>query len=67
MPNKFNASTVNGIYYDRRGGANATGQLYAWPVPSDFTNAIKATVARPIELFETAGDSPDLPTNGRWR
>ncbi len=60
-PNKTAESTVNGLYYDRRGGANASGLLYVWPTPADVTGAIKMTIQRPIEDFSAAGNDPDLP------
>jgi hypothetical protein len=61
MPNKGSESTVNSIYYDRRGGANTSGLLYLWPTPSTVDEAIKMTVARPIEIFSAAANDPDLP------
>lgn len=61
LPNKTSESTVNAFYYDRRGGTNTTGYIYLWPEPSTVDEAIKMTVARPIEIFSVAGDTPDLP------
>lgn len=61
MPNKTATGKVNGFYYDRRGGANSTGLIYLWPEPSSVDEAIKMTVARPIEDFTAAGDDADLP------
>lgn len=64
MPNKTSASTPNSFFYDRRGGANNTGLLYVWPQPSDVTDALKMTVARPIQDFASAASDQDLP--GEW-
>jgi len=61
MPNKTTSSTVNAYFYDRRGGKNTSGLLYLWPTPSSVDEAIKMTVARPIEDFSAAGNDPDLP------
>lgn len=61
MPNKTTGSTVNAYFYDRRGGKNSSGFLYLWPTPSTVDEAIKMTVARPIEDFSAAGNDPDLP------
>ena len=62
MPNKTSASSVNGYYYDRRGGANSLGLFYVWPKPSSVDDCIKMTVARQIEDFTVAGDNADVPT-----
>lgn len=61
MPNKTATGKVTSFYYDRRGGANSTGLVYLWPEPSTIDEAIKMTVARPIEDFAAAGDDADLP------
>lgn len=61
MPNKANTGVVNSYYYDRRGGAYQTGLLYLWTSPADVSDAIKMTVARPIQDFTVAGDDADLP------
>lgn len=61
MPNKANASTVNSFFYDRRGGKNAAGLIYLWPTPANVNDAVKMTVARPIEDFSAAGNDSDLP------
>jgi hypothetical protein len=61
MPNKTTSGAVNSYYYDRRGGAAQTGLLYLWTSPADASEAIKMTVARPIEDFTVAGDDADLP------
>lgn len=61
LPNKTVEGTVTGFFYDRRGGANASGLFYTWPETSAVDDAIKMTVARPIQDFNAAGDDPDLP------
>jgi hypothetical protein len=61
MPNKGSESTVNAIYYDRKGGRSNSGLLYVWPTPATVDEAIKMTVARPIEDFAVAGNDADLP------
>lgn len=61
LPNKTFEGAVNGFFYDRRGGTNSAGLLYLWPVPSDFDEVIKMTVARSIEDFSSAGNDADLP------
>jgi hypothetical protein len=61
MPNKANTGAINSFYYDRRGGANQTGLLHLWTSPADASEAVKMTVARPIQDFTVAGDDADLP------
>jgi hypothetical protein len=61
MPNKASEGSINGFYYDRRGGANQTGLLYLWQTPADASEVVKMTVARPIQIFTVAGDDADLP------
>jgi hypothetical protein len=61
LPNKTSTGSVNTFFYDRRGGTNTTGYIYLWPAPASTEDAIKMTVARPIEDFTVAGDSADLP------
>lgn len=61
MPNKASEGSINGFYYDRRGGANQTGLLYLWQTPADASEVVKMTVARPIEDFNVAGNDADLP------
>jgi hypothetical protein len=61
MPNKTSTGEVNSFYYDRRGGTNTTGYLYLWPAPANTSEIIRATVARPVEDFNSAGDDADLP------
>lgn len=59
MPNKQSTGAVNSFFYDRR--ENATGYLYLWPAPATTNEAIKMTIARPIDDFTAAGDDADLP------
>lgn len=61
MPNKASTGSINGFYYDRRGGANQTGLVHLWQTPADASEAFKMTVARPIQDFTVAGDDADLP------
>lgn len=61
LPNKTSSGSVNTFFYDRRGGTNSTGYIYLWPAPASVEDAIKMTVARPIEDFTVAGDTADLP------
>lgn len=64
LPNKTSGGSVNGYYYDRRGGANDTGLLYLWPAPLPLDSALKITYARPIQDFGTAATNADFP--GEW-
>jgi len=61
LPNKTNTGVPNLIFYDRRGGANSTGLLYTWQPQEVITEAIKFTWARPIQIFNVAGDDQDFP------
>lgn len=61
MPNKTSTGAVNSFFYDRRGGTNTTGYIYLWPAPVSVDEAIKMTIARPIQDFTVAGDDADLP------
>jgi hypothetical protein len=61
LPTKTGSGTPNVLYYDRRGGANATGYLYFWQPQGTPTDAIKFTWKRPIESFTTAADDADFP------
>lgn len=61
LPNKTNAATVTAAFYDRRGGANASGLLYLWPQPSVVDQAVKFTFARPIQDISTAANTADFP------
>lgn len=58
-PNKASTGSVNGYFYDRR--ENTLGYLYLWPTPATIEDAIKMTVAKPIEDFTAAGNDADLP------
>jgi hypothetical protein len=61
LPNKTSSGVPNLLFYDRRGGANATGRLYVWQPQSTPTDAIKFTFARPIQDFSSAANTQDLP------
>lgn len=61
QPNKTSSGVPNAVFYDRRGGANSTGYLYVWQPNSSPEYCLKMTVARPIQIFSTAGNDPDFP------
>jgi hypothetical protein len=61
LPNKTSTGSVNGFFYDRRGGANSTGYFYIWQPSNAVEDAIRMTIARPIQDFSAAGDDADLP------
>lgn len=45
-------------YYDPQISA---GELYIWPVSTDMSGYLKATVAKTIEDFDSSTDNPDFP------
>lgn len=63
LPNKNIQGTVTQWYYNPQGGANNVGLLYLWPTPSTPSNNsnVKFTWYRPIQDFNTAANTPDLP------
>lgn len=62
LPNKLQQGVCSQYWYDPRGGANSTGILYLWQTPSNvLNNNVKFTFYRPIQDFNTAADTPDLP------
>ena len=62
LPNKTLTGTVTQFWYDPQGGANNVGLLYLWPTPAAvLNNNIKFTWYRPIQDFNTAANTPDLP------
>lgn len=61
QPNKETPGTITQYFYDPRGGANTQGIMYVWPAPPDVTNAMKFTWWRPVQDFDAAADTPDLP------
>jgi hypothetical protein len=61
MPNKTASGTPNAVYYDRRGGANSSGYLYVWQPNSSPEYCLKLTVARPIQIFSSSSNTPDIP------
>lgn len=61
LPNKTSEGVVNGVMFDRRGGANSNGLMFTWPEPENVDYCIKFTFARPIQDFTAAADDPDLP------
>lgn len=58
LPSKSQVGTVNQIFYDRQ---LATGYINLWQAPEDLTNHVKFTWLRPIQDFDAAADTPDLP------
>jgi hypothetical protein len=58
LPNKLNTGTITQWYYDP---ARDLGQLYVWPAPVSMLDAVKFTYLRPIQDFDAATDTPDLP------
>ena len=61
LANKMQNGAVTQIFYDPRGGANATGMLKVYQSPDNVDDAIKFTWHRPIQDFDTSSDNPDLP------
>jgi hypothetical protein len=61
LPNKTNTGILTQYFYTPLGGANVLGQLYVWPSPPDTTNALRFTYLRPIQDFNNAANTPDLP------
>lgn len=58
LPNKTSTGTPTVFFYDAQ---LVQGQFFIWPVPTAPTDAIKFTWYRPIQDFDTSGDTPDLP------
>lgn len=58
-PNKTTTGAINSFFYDRRD--NSYGYIYLWPQPAVLNEAVKMTIARPIDDFSVAGDDADLP------
>jgi hypothetical protein len=58
QPNKLANGPTNQYFYDPQLN---TGQFFVWPVPTSTQDAIKFTWYRPIQDFNTAGNTPDLP------
>lgn len=62
LPNKNLTGTVTQWHYNPQGGANNFGVLYLWPTPADVVNNnVKFMFYRPIQDFNYASDTPDLP------
>lgn len=61
LPNKTASGTFTQYFYDPRGGANNYGTIYIWPVPNNTSSALKFTWYRPIQDFNTPGNTPDFP------
>ncbi len=58
QPNKNSPGTITQFYFSPR---LVTGQLSVWPSPPDSSSAFEFTWLRPIQDFDSAGDTPDLP------
>lgn len=58
QPNKYATGPTNQYFYDPQLN---TGQFFVWPVPTSTQDAIKFTWYRPIQDFNTSGNTPDLP------
>lgn len=61
LPNPTDSGIPNVTFYDPRGGANTQGVLWVWPVATNPGNGIKMTWWRPIQDFNSAANTPDLP------
>lgn len=61
LPNKTATGIITQFFYDPRGGANTQGLVYVWPAPVDANSALKFTWYRPIQDFDSAANTPDLP------
>lgn len=61
MPNKTNTGTITQYFYDPKGGANTQGTMWLLPAPADISSAFKFTWWRPVQDFDTAVNTPDLP------
>jgi hypothetical protein len=59
MPNKFGTGTPNVVYYDPL--RDTYGHLYLWLPPSHEKDILCLTVIRPIELFTSGSQTPDVP------
>lgn len=58
QPNKNSPGTITQFYYSPR---QTAGQVYLWPSPPDVFSVFEFTWLRPIQDFDVAGDTPDLP------
>jgi hypothetical protein len=59
LPNKTtNSGTPIQWNYDRK---TSVGYLYVWPIASNASYLMKITFAKPLEDFDSAGNTPDLP------
>jgi hypothetical protein len=58
LPNKAQAGAINRVFYDAQ---LSTGYLYLWQPLARVTDLVKFTHHRPIEDFNAAGNTPDLP------
>jgi len=58
LPNKSATGAVSTAFYDPQLNA---GKLHLWHVPNPFEGFINFTWYRPIQDFDAAGNTPDLP------
>lgn len=58
LPTKTTQGAPNLVYYDPQ---RDNGVLYVWPTGDTVNNQLVLTFKRPIEDFDTAGNSPDCP------
>jgi len=57
-PNKTAQSPPTAVYYDPQ---LTNGELHVWPAPDTVNDRLLLAVDMPIEDFDAAGDTPDLP------
>lgn len=58
LPNKTSPGIPTSFTYNPQ---RDTGILYIWPVPSEVSDKIKFTFARPLQDFDIASNTPDFP------
>jgi hypothetical protein len=61
LPNPNDSGIPNVVFYDPRGGANTQGILWIWPTATNPGQGIKMTWWRPVQDFNSAANTPDLP------
>lgn len=58
LPNKNDSGTITQFYYSPR---LTVGEVSVWPAPVDSSSMLEFTWLSPIQDFDVAGDTPDLP------
>lgn len=58
QPNKNSPGTITQFYFSPRLNV---GLVYLWPSPPDCNSAFEFTWYKPIQDFDVAGNTPDLP------